>query len=52
VIANNQLGRVNVDPSGEVRVDNDLAPNNAKSFLQLDGISFRCHPPEANGCRG
>jgi hypothetical protein len=52
VIANNQLGRVNVDHSGEVRVDNDLAPNNAKTFLQLDGITFRCHPRGADGCRG
>jgi hypothetical protein len=57
-ITNGALGRVTVDgPSavaglgaGAVSVDTPTTEANAKAFLSLDGISFRCAPSGSNGC--
>jgi hypothetical protein len=57
-ITNNALGRVNVDGpaagegygAGAVFVDSPTTVANAKVFLGLDGISFRCAPSGSNGC--
>ena len=57
-ITNSALGRVNVDgvdaalglPAGSVSVAASTAVADAKEWVSLDGISFRCAPSGANGC--
>jgi hypothetical protein len=57
-ITNGALGRVNVsgpvlNPNqglGAVSVDAPTTEANAKQWISLDGISFRCAPSGANGC--
>jgi hypothetical protein len=55
-ITNNTLGRTNVDgpqtfvAPGAVSVSAPTTAANAKAFLSLDGISFRCAPSGSNGC--
>lgn len=57
-LSNGQLARVNIDgpaPSaalgaGSVSVEFPATTTNAKQWLSLDGISFRCHPAGASGC--
>jgi hypothetical protein len=50
VLTNFALGRVNVDPDGRVSVDPPTSENNARQWLSLDGISFRCVPSGSDGC--
>jgi hypothetical protein len=57
-ITNGALGRVNVDGpayflalgDGAVSVDAPTTEANAKQWISLDGISFRCAPSGSNGC--
>jgi hypothetical protein len=50
-LAGDQLGRVDVTQNGVVKAVNPpTAEANARVYLQLDGISFRCAPKGANGC--
>jgi hypothetical protein len=50
-LTNNALGRINVDASpGGVSIDPPTTFANAKEWVSLDGISFRCAPSGQNGC--
>ena len=57
VLTNEALGRVNVDgpalagfPPGGVSVDPPTTVPNAKQWVSLDGIKFRCAPAGVDGC--
>ena len=51
VVSNNQLGVVFVDPGGTVySQEGSPLEANAKVWLSLDGLSFRCAPSGQNGC--
>jgi hypothetical protein len=41
-LTNGALGRVNIDTTGAVRIESPTTWPNAKSWVALDGISFRC----------
>jgi hypothetical protein len=50
-LSNNTLGRVNVRQDGQVRIEpNFPAWADAKVWVSLDGLSFRCAPSGQNGC--
>jgi hypothetical protein len=49
VITNAALGRVNVDPNGDVRID-DPTGDNGKAWVSLAGVEFRCAPAGSDGC--
>ncbi len=50
-MSNNKAGRVNVNPTGTVEIQ-DLFPAfaDAEVFVSLDGITFRCAPSGSGGC--
>ena len=50
VLTNGALGRVNIDLDGRVRIESPTTFNNARQWLSLDGISFRCGQSGVNGC--
>jgi hypothetical protein len=50
VLTNFAFGRVNVDVGGQVSVDPPTTETNARVWLSLDGIAFRCLPSGTNGC--
>jgi hypothetical protein len=47
-LTNGALGRVNIDTNGAVRIESPTTWDNARSWVSLDGISFRC--VSGNGC--
>ena len=47
-ITNGVFGRINIDSDGLVKYDTSVA--NAKEWISLDGISFRCAPSGQGGC--
>jgi hypothetical protein len=56
-LTNGKVGRIDVDgpglsgqPAGAVSVDYPTSQNDVKSYLSLNGISFRCSPSGQNGC--
>ena len=56
-LTNGKVGRVDVDGpglsgqlAGAVSVDYPTSQNDVKSYLSLNGISFRCSPSGLNGC--
>lgn len=51
VVANNKPGRVDVLANGTVQIE-PAYPTfaDARNFVSLDGISFRCAPSGQNGC--
>ena len=57
-LTNSELGRVNVagpvvnanQGAGAVSIDPPTTEVNAKQWLMLDGISFRCAPSGSDGC--
>ena len=51
VISNNAAGRVDVTPQGNLLSEPGFPTFvNAKNWLSLDGLSFRCAPAGENGC--
>jgi hypothetical protein len=48
VLTNGALGRVNVDLNGNVRIESPTTWPNARAWISLDGISFRC--VSGDGC--
>jgi hypothetical protein len=51
VVANNKPGRVDVLSTGRVQIEQGFPTfADAKVFVSLDGISFRCAPSGQNGC--
>jgi hypothetical protein len=50
-VSNNSPGRINVNPDGRVAIETGYPSfANAKQWVSLDNISFRCAPPGANDC--
>ena len=50
-ISNNKAGRINVRGGGDVEVEpNFPAFADAKNWVSLDGLTFRCAPSGQNGC--
>lgn len=56
-LSNGHLARIDVDgpglsgqPAGSVSVDLPTDQQDVKSYLSLNGISFRCAPSRQNGC--
>jgi hypothetical protein len=51
ISSNNKPGRVNVAPSGTVSIEPAYpTASDAKAWVQLDGITFRCAPSGEDGC--
>jgi hypothetical protein len=47
---NHTLGRVNISPNGFVHFEFPTTFADAREWIVLDGISFRCAPAGGNGC--
>jgi hypothetical protein len=52
LLANNdKVGQVYVLDDGQVRVEgNEITPEDVATWVQLDGITFRCAPSGQDGC--
>ena len=49
-LSNYRLGRVNVSPNGWVHFEAPTNFEDARAWIVLDGISFRCAPSGSTGC--
>jgi hypothetical protein len=50
-ISNNNPGRINVDIGGIVSIENNFPGwADAKQWVSLDGLTFRCAPSGQDGC--
>jgi len=52
VLSGNALGRIDITQDGSVQIDPNFPGSwaNAKTFVSLDGISYRCAPSGQDGC--
>jgi hypothetical protein len=50
-ISNNKVGRINVRSGGGLEIEfNFPAYADARNWVSLDGLTFRCAPSGQNGC--